>query len=893
MGTSSPIEEFDVFWIDKNVKNEENTKYIAYLKKNNFAISTYEDLEKGLNEILNNKKNNFKDINIILTGSFYKDFVLTFKKQLKDICIVPKIVIFTKDKESFLEKNSNIKDIIENKFYNLGGIQTLFKGVYDDFLIKKLWKKNYNIEDKSLNSTTEGDQYTFEQINNKLELYLPVFYKALIKINGKDIFDELTHYLYEKYKENEFVKKLLEPIDGIPNVPIQILCKYYARLYTIESDFYDDLNKSLRLENLKLKVEELLFFANKNNYYSITFIKSFYEGIKLECFKYDLPEKLYRFSCIGQKELDEIKECLKTKKQGFPAINFFSKTFLSFSEDKGVANYFYGKYKAKIAEYDNKELVPAFFHIIKKGKINKSFYSHIKIDNISVYKKEKEVLFLPFTSFEILSVTPYSNVKKSLIANTKKIDYYIIVLTYLGQYENDLKNIEKVGTIPETKFKKSIVESRLIELNRDITNKYLIDEFNKYENTLRKNNEEIYIEYDVKKEDIDENNYVSIFGKYIKDYETDFVKENKNKIKVIINNEEKPLDYKYKLNLGYNKIIIKLNSYIDCLEYIFYGCNSLKSIEGLKYLETKYIKDFSNMFYGCRTLSDIKALENWNVSNGNNFDGMFAECILLKNIKALEKWNVSNGKNFLGMFFGCKSLEDIKPLEKWNVSNGNNFEGFFKECESLSDINPLVKWDVSKGHNFSSMFYKCRSLKDIKPLKKWNVSNGNNFEGMFGKCKSLSDIAALGNWNVSKGNNFSGMFYNCSSLSNLKGLQNWNVSKGSNFLFMFRECESLSDISALQKWNVSNGDNFSCMFSFCKKLLNVNALENWDVSNGINFSNMFLGCEALLDIKGLKNWNVSNGNNFEAMFKGCHLSDITALKNWNISKRNNFSVMFS
>ena len=136
-------------------------------------------------------------------------------------------------------------------------------------------EKNYKIENKSLKSDIEGGQYTFEKINNKLELYLPVFYKSLIELNENDIFGKLTHYLYDTYKEKKYAKELLEPIDGIPEIPIEILCKYYARLYTIESDFYKDLNKSLRKENLKLKVEELLFSANNKNYYSIIFLNLF------------------------------------------------------------------------------------------------------------------------------------------------------------------------------------------------------------------------------------------------------------------------------------------------------------------------------------------------------------------------------------------------------------------------------------------------------------------------------------------------------------------------------------------------------------------------------------------------------------------------------------------
>ena len=84
-------------------------------------------------------------------------------------------------------------------------------------------------------------------------------------MNEKDNFDELTHYLYDKYKENYIIKELLEPIDGIPEIPIEILCKYYARLYTIESDFYKDLNRGLKT-NVLLREDDSLFSANKNNH---------------------------------------------------------------------------------------------------------------------------------------------------------------------------------------------------------------------------------------------------------------------------------------------------------------------------------------------------------------------------------------------------------------------------------------------------------------------------------------------------------------------------------------------------------------------------------------------------------------------------------------------------
>jgi len=715
-----------IIWIDKNVNNAENKDYLKKFEKGNFKITSYENVEKGLKKI-KDKDSNFKDIYVIVSGSFYQKFILKFKENLKKICVVPKIVIFTSNKNLFLEKNSNIKSIIDNKFYNLGGIKTFAEDVYDDFFINKTWKKEIKIKNENLNSDIDEEQYTFEEINNIPELFLPVYCKSFFKLNENDIFGELTHYLYIKYSSNTKVKELLEPIDEIPNIPLEILSKYYARLYTIESKFYHDLNEGLRKTNMLLKEEESLFSLNKNNHYSITFIKSFYEGIKLGAFDLDLTEKLYRFSCLEKKEFDKINEYIKNKKPGLPAAIFFSKAFLSFSENIETAYDFFNDYRhtSKICKNDN--LVPVFFYIIKKKDIKESLYSHIRIGDISDSQNEEEVLFLPFTCFEIVEVTLNEKETKN---NSKEI--YNIELTYLGQYEEELRKFEKEEELPDTKFKQSLVGSKITNVNLNITTKSVVESFIAYEKTFLKNNSDIYVIYDVKEEDRDRNHYVLVFGRNFDKNGTDFVKENKDKIKIIINNEEKDLEYKYELKKGPNKIEIKLISEeIVNLQYMFYGCTSLKSIEGLKNLYTKNIKNFSFMFWGCKSLSDIKALENWDVSNGNNFRGMFERCNSLSDIKALENWNVSNGNNFSTMFCDCRALSDIKPLENWNVSNGTNFDSMFRECKSLSDIKPLKNWNVSNGNNFEDMFSGCDSLLDRTPIENWNT-HGYNPNLMFG-----------------------------------------------------------------------------------------------------------------------------------------------------------------
>ena len=92
------------------------------------------------------------------------------------------------------------------------------------------------------------EEMTFEYIDQIEKLYLPVFYKALIRINKNDNMEKMNQYLFDKYsKDGEDAKGLLSQFEGLSKIPYELLCKYYARLYTIESDFYKNINKYLRI----------------------------------------------------------------------------------------------------------------------------------------------------------------------------------------------------------------------------------------------------------------------------------------------------------------------------------------------------------------------------------------------------------------------------------------------------------------------------------------------------------------------------------------------------------------------------------------------------------------------------------------------------------------------
>ena len=114
----------NVIWIDPNVDNEENRGYLEELQiYNYFKIKCFKNIDEAIDII---KKIEFEETYIIISGRLYIKFIEKFQENLKDIYIIPKIIIFTGNKEKFIEYNKEYSNILNHPFYNLGGIKTSF-----------------------------------------------------------------------------------------------------------------------------------------------------------------------------------------------------------------------------------------------------------------------------------------------------------------------------------------------------------------------------------------------------------------------------------------------------------------------------------------------------------------------------------------------------------------------------------------------------------------------------------------------------------------------------------------------------------------------------------------------------------------------------------------------
>jgi len=761
-----------IIWIDENVDNEENTQYQKELESIHLLkYRLFKEIDKAIKHM---KFIEFEETKVIISDKLYSEFVNKFKENIVDMCVAPKIIIFTKDKEKFIKNNKEYQED-SNLFYKFGGIATTFdeiKKFLKDEIIPPKMKK------------IEDIQLTFEYIDSMEKLSLPIFFKSLIDNVSIDKMNEYSNSLYKTYsKNNKDLKILLDSIKSMINVPIQLLSKYYARLYTIESEFYRNINKDLGL--------------NKKEKY-LPFIKTLYEGVKLKSLSLASNNILYRGAKISNEEIKKIKSFLKKKIKGLPGAIVFSKSFLSFSKERGIAESFLN-YKN-----ENKNLSKVLYILEKDDSIGYNLSTHGDIEKISSIPSEKEVLFFPFSSFEIKEIKEI---------NIGKEKGYEIKLLYLGKYLKEIEKnnniINKENKIPDNEFKRQLCEFGLIkeEKIKDINTRVLYNEYKKYEKDIEENNRKNNIiigEINISSNNIDKDiqiinsfeNVKRIWKKENKedDHKYENEKEIKENIEIRINGKKIEFSYLYKFNKeGKYKIEYLFKKDLTKTNHMFYKCNSLTNLN-LSNFNTKNVTYMNAMFYFCNSLINLN-LSNFNTQNVTNMSYMFGFCKSLTNLN-LSNFNTQNVTNMNYMFYDCNSLTNV-DLSNFNTQNVTNMHDMFYECNSLTNLD-LSNFNTQNVTDMNNMFCCCRSLIDLN-LSNFNTQNVIDMNNMFCCCKSITNLN-LSNFNTQNVTNMSFMFSGCESLTNLN-LSNFNTQNVTNTGSMFNDCKSLKKENIITKDN--------------------------------------------------------------------------------------------
>ena len=226
----------------------------------NIKIKPFDNLDEGFKAILELE---FISIFVIVSGRLYSQYYHKLKNNLDKIKCLPKNIIFISVKIK--------KKILNGNLFNLS-----YEGLF-----------------------------TFNYLNTESEFLAPILYKDIIT-KKKISYDEINEF--NKYLltiGNPDINYLIEPLSLLKYVPIEIICKYWTRVYTISSDFYKEINNKLMKSEIKL--------------YDI-YIRTLYYGLESNSLFSDMNHKLYRGSIINENEINKI---INNKNKKVYFVKFF------------------------------------------------------------------------------------------------------------------------------------------------------------------------------------------------------------------------------------------------------------------------------------------------------------------------------------------------------------------------------------------------------------------------------------------------------------------------------------------------------------------------------------------------------------------------------------------
>ena len=424
-------EKLSIIAIDININNRINRKYnntdiISNISESDDflnIIEEYRDIDSAMKKI---KELRFIETYIIVSEKVFHDFVIAFNNNLKDIYIIPKIIIFSKNNNQLL-----LPDNIKNKlFYTFFGVRTSIEEI-KEFIDsqKELETINYNEIPQAI---PKSNELIFQRILKKNDYNLPLVYKILLDVSETK--DEKFIEIIKKYKNEQNYKSLINPIITIPDIPIELLSKYYIRMYTVEGNIYRKMNF------------DLLKDYNKDNIIYQSYIKTLYEGVEKKSLKTINSFEglnLYGSQYFTDEQIYELNEYSKQKIEYYKYPIIFSKRFLSFSKDKSIAEHCF-----KYRRYTMLIIVGA------KNEFNLD--THADIEELSYFPSEREVLFFPFSAFGI----------EDFIIDVNN-NMNIIKLIYLGRFLKDYELNKKfdimTSKLPNNDFKDLFRKTGLIE----------------------------------------------------------------------------------------------------------------------------------------------------------------------------------------------------------------------------------------------------------------------------------------------------------------------------------------------------------------------------------------------------------------------------------------------
>ena len=221
----------NLIWIEPNYK--ENPEYLNILKSklNITNLFTFEDVEKGIKQIIEIK---FEELFVVINGELIDGFFAELNNCVNKLNVIVNLIIFANEKR----KNEIIGNKSKYENFPFFDIQLVFVNILD--IIKEITSDD--IEKYFSNDS----RFSFELIENEKQILIPINYHKLIILSkpNQDDIKSFIKFIYEQFKSNFMINKLLK-YTYISNIPDQILIKYWLKLYTIP-DFSEFINHNLK-----------------------------------------------------------------------------------------------------------------------------------------------------------------------------------------------------------------------------------------------------------------------------------------------------------------------------------------------------------------------------------------------------------------------------------------------------------------------------------------------------------------------------------------------------------------------------------------------------------------------------------------------------------------------
>lgn len=223
-----------------------------------------------------------------------------------------------------------------------------------------------------------------------------------------------------------------------------------------------------------------------------------------------------------------------------------------------------------------------------------------------------------------------------------------------------------------------------------------------------------------------------------------------------------------------------------------------------------------------------------------NMDYWFYGCSSLSSLDT-SKWDTSAVGSMYRTFQGCSSLSSL-DASTWATGSVASMSGLFSSCSSLTALD-LTDLDTSSVTDMSSMFSGCTSLTRLD-ISGFDTSNVTDMSSMFYYCKSLCTIDGLSGLDTGAATKMASMFRDCSSLTSLDA-SNFDTANAVDMRQMFYYCRSLTALD-LTGFDTSSVTDMSSMFGTCPKLTTVRVSDAWDATAVAKSEKMFSGSSALV-----------------------------------------------